>query len=396
MPSKLLCPFCFEPFKDTDTHWRCESSSCASPSDGLPGEPDENYTQYLQEMNPEQKIGPQRLGHTFELPPSASLLGKLKPRGKIAYCDWCGKRSAKRACPKCHNSLPHSIDDIDNYVVAIIGGPGVGKSHFIATLVDQLRNAVGNSFDMSLMPLSDETTKRYKRDFYEPLYLQHRTLDKSQVADRAPLMYRLKRISGRGQKSVMLVFFDNAGETFGSDDQLGVFARYVRYANAVVLLADPLQMPAIRSQMESKGVTLPPAGLEPTEILTRVIRQFEQFEVVKPGKQIPVPICVAFTKADLLRDHEVLPPGNAVFGARRQEGQFDADTARQIHDEVQSMLASWNGMELDGLLRHHFKTYSYSAISAIGSAPESGRVPSVTPFRVEDPFLWSLSVFKFL
>lgn len=396
MASKLLCPFCFEPFKDTDAHWRCDNESCRNPVDDLPGEPDEQYRDYLQEMNPDQNIELERRGHTFELPVSPNPLFRFRQQGKTAFCDWCGKRSATRVCPKCHNSLPYSIDDIDNYVIAIIGGPNVGKSHFIATLIDQLKNSVGLSFDMSLMSLGDDTTKRYKRDFYDPLYLEHRTLDKSQVVDRAPLMYRLKRVTSKGPKSVMLVFFDNAGETFGSDHQLGVFARYVRYANAVILLADPLQMPAIRNQLGSQGVALPPSDLEPAEILSRVIRQFEQFGAVKPGHQIPVPICVAFTKADLLRDHEVLPPGNAVFGAPRQVGRFDTEAARQVHDEVQAMLASWNGMEMDALLRHHFTTFSYSAISAIGSAPQAGRVPTVQPFRVEDPFLWSLSAVKFL
>lgn len=395
--SVILCPYCFEEFGSAEVHWRCENTQCVSPSDGAPGEFDDEYRSYLTEMNPGRQVDPQRRGHHFELSPEVAA----KRKEKNAFCNWCGKKSVLRICPKCHNALPHTIDEMDNYIVAVVGAAGVGKSHFIATLLDQIKNAVGYSFEMSLMALTDETTGRYKKEFYNRLFVERRVLDKSQAIDRSPLMYRLKRTKRVGplklHKSAMLVFFDNAGETFNTATEYGVFARYVRHASAVIFLADPLQMPGIRERLVQSGVTPPPSSAEPADILSRTINQFEAFGMKRANGRISVPIAVAFTKVDVLKDAGILPAGNATYSAARHVGSFDDAASRLIHDEVASMLVQWEGSEFDMLLQHNFSHYRYCAISALGLAPTAdGKIVGVSPFRAEDPFLWALNELKFI
>lgn len=400
MIKKFLCPHCFDFIDLTEVHWRCVNPNCRKPeSNEPPGEPDEILANFQREFM--SLSTPPRLLHTFPSPPASALatflrLGKVR---KTMDCDWCGRPSPQRLCPRCHSDLPYCADTIENHIIAVIGPKAVGKTHYIAVLVDQLRNQVGADFSLSLLALNDSTMTRYQNEYYQPLYQGKRLLQVSQVTDYSPLMYRLQVGSNGGpfgrRKAVSLVFFDTAGENFDSDAHMNARTRYLIHASAIILLVDPLQMKGVRDQLAGAGGELPEEYTEPEQIMDRVIRLFHQFG--SGSGAIRVPIAVSFTKSDVLRDYGILPDGNAVYNQSRHQGELNGIVFRQIHDEIQSWLDKWAGPQLNTQLSQYFKDYAFCCLSSLGEGPdESGRLSTVSPFRVEDPFLWALHRLGFL
>ncbi|MEI6514218.1 MAG: hypothetical protein WCO51_13245, partial [bacterium] len=399
---KILCPYCFEHINLFEVHWRCSNVQCRRPgSNEAPGEVDDLLGAYLAQFRP-GATSP-RLPHTFPSP-KPSFIEKTLGIGHLTHtskCDWCGKPTPRRVCPQCHNELPYTADTVENHVIAVIGPREVGKSNYIAVLVDRLQKHVGTAFNLSLMALNDSTTTRYRDDFYTPLFRNHRVVQKTQIAGviQTPLMFRLNIASSNPlirNKVLSLIFFDTAGETF-DNESLMYQTRYLANASAIILLVDPLQMEKVRVDVGARGCPLPQAFTEPAEVVTRVNNLLRQERKITGSKKINIPFAISFTKSDVLRDYGILPPGNAVYSQPLHQGQFNRLIWRQIHDEVQSVMGNWDDNSVENLLRNDCSDYSYFCLSSFGEAPDSDQsLSTISPFRVEDPLLWSLSRLGYL
>ena len=401
MAKDVICPYCFERFELSTAWWRCSSNGCRSLETNQQLEPDEEYTRYIAEVSgtpPQQVLS---RPHKFPRPQFKRGVGNLfaQPNDAVAFCDWCGTVTGNRICPFCHNDLPWAVDSLDNQILAVVGGPAAGKSHYIAVLIEQGRKVFGPNFNIAFDALNDATRKRFAQEFKEPLYQKHRQIDKTQQAPAVePLMYRIHiQPKGGRERGMTLVFFDTAGENFQSVNELSLYARYVRHASAIILLVDPLQMEPIREKLKGAPLNLPQNPMEPSDIISRLTQQFQQFGGQKATDKIKVPIAVSFTKIDVLRDYDIIDSGGALFTAPPHEQGFRTETGRQIHDDVQSLISRYDGQEIQTLLSHYFTRYQYFGVSALGHAPAlDGTLGTVSPFRVEDPLLWCLSEIGFL
>ena len=125
--------------------------------------------------------------------------------------------------PKCHNELPTFFHKADSHIISIIGARASGKTHYITVLIHELLN-LGYKLDISTIPQdvgedrSQITSKRYQRDYKNPLFDGNKELPKTQknAQDHYPLIYQIK--SGQSgfnkSKALYLVFYDTAGENF--------------------------------------------------------------------------------------------------------------------------------------------------------------------------------------
>ena len=399
---RILCPYCFERINLFQVDWRCSNEQCRRPgSQESPGEVDAVLGAYLAQFRP-GAVSP-RLPHAFPSPEPgfvAKTVGVGNPMHTVK-CDWCKKPTPRRLCPECHNELPYTADTVENHVIAVIGPREVGKSNYIAALVNRLQKQVGTSFSLALMALNDATTTRYRDEFYTPLFRNHRVVQKTVLHGvvQSPLMFRLNIDSSNPlvrNKVLNLIFFDTAGETFDSE-ALMFQVRYLTNASAIILLVDPLQMEKVRVDVGARGCPLPQAFTEPAEVVTRVTNLFRQERVVEGAKKIDIPFAISFTKSDVLRDYGILPAGNAVYSQPLHQGRFNKVIWRQIHDEVQSILGNWDDNSLDNILRNDFSDFSFFCLSSLGEAPGADqKVGTVSPFRVEDPLLWVLTRLGYL
>src|ERR1700730_16450121 len=230
--TKQVCPYCFEPYRLRQTPFRCSSPAarCAPESDGA-------RAKAWEDSAPMGRVLP--------------ATGRFQPHSR---CPSCGQVRRKRLCPLCHMELPHTTGKFRNLIFAVIGAKEAGKSHYLAVLIEQIRKHVGPQLDMLLAPLDDHPIKRYRQDFYEPVF-QRGTVIRGTVSaliDRRvqmPLVYSLT-FSGKdllGRRSirglVTLVFFDTAGEDLNSADVISTVNKYIYRSDGIIVLLDPLQLP---------------------------------------------------------------------------------------------------------------------------------------------------------
>jgi hypothetical protein len=317
--------------------------------------------------------------------------------GKPVRCQ-CGS-PARPVCPNCHSDLPQRFAEAPSRSMAMIGTKASGKSNFIAVVLHELEHRVGPRFKGSLMLLDDSSRTRVDKELMPRLYGQGLVLEASSSARtdariREPLVARLTLGAAGNASQTNLVFFDSAGEDLESLDVLEREARYISQSDGLILLIDPLQIPAVRDDLAGL-VELPPMPVDAYKTLGRVAALLREARAIPAGQPIDVPLALAVSKFDAVRS--LLPDGHPVFSLPAHEGRFDPQVARSVSAAVRSDLVGWLGERLDSFVRHEFATVSYFGLSALGDSPVEARLPNgVAPHRVEDPILWMLDAWDAL
>jgi hypothetical protein len=375
--SRLRCPYCFEVVGAAGIAYRCISPNPAS------CRPEADRALGTYQRLSEAPVLPRVFGPTKEASPRCSCGGIAKP-----------------VCPACHNDLPAEFGDIPATTIALVGAKEVGKSNYIAVLIQQLTNAVGKSFNSSLNALDDRTRRRYAQDFHRHIY-EHRQVvpmtpsARDQIDVRYPLIYRFslkRRFLGITERLRVnaLTFFDTAGEDLTNSDTMSTENRYLANADGIVFLLDPLQLRSVRERLEGR-VPLPSVEEDPMNVIGRVaglVRSSARWR----GSSGPmnVPVALAFSKIDAVRS--LVDPGSPIHRGAQHDGFFDLSDAAAMDASMRAYVDDWVGSAFHRFIRDNFRTCSYFGVSALGSAPDrDGRLATgAAPFRVEDPFLWLL------
>jgi hypothetical protein len=312
-----------------------------------------------------------------------------------ANCDKCGKETTQRICPHCHFELSHDAGLVDDFIIAIIGAKGTGKGHYLATLIHRLEHEVGTQFHFGLRRVGDETRRRFKNDYEQPLFLRKQILEATlsgavNLSARVPMVFRLTIEDGRKTRAINLSFFDSAGEDMGSLDAMSIQAKYICHSAGIIFLLDPLQIEAVRQQIQD-CMPLPAfdPDAEPTSIVERLQELFEREQGLRATAKIKTPVAFALSKIDALAP--VLQPGSALLRTGEHFGYFNQSDLQSVHTEVWNYLQNWTGGGLNNRAMSGFDNYRYFAVSSLGQNPDSrGKLEAISPIRVEDPFLWLL------
>lgn len=378
--SKITCPFCFESFSSKEAKYRCIYATC-------------------KERKPDTVFGEKRgmrvhpmKGQVFEKKEGFSLQSLLG-KDNSARCDSCGKETNKRVCPHCHFELSHDAGQIEDHIIAIIGGRATGKGHYIATLINRLENEVGAQFRFALHMLGDETRERFDEDYRIPLFRKKSIIQPTQSAMvesriKTPMVFRLTLAEKQKLRAVNLSFFDSAGEDMQSLDVLSTEARYICFAAGIIFLLDPLQIDAVRQLLPERILPERDPEVEPTYIVQRLRELFERQFNLPPTKKIKTPVMFVLSKADMLLP--IIDPGSALRMTGEHFGSLNLSDSQTVHTEVWNYLQNWMGSNFTNLVDTHFENYRFAAISSLGRAPDGSKIDAINSIRVEDPFLWIL------
>jgi len=381
-----ICPYCFSKNEITDVLFRCGNIKC-------PAEQDKKIALY--ETGNENS--PRLLSKVF-----ASSSNSFLSMPSEAVCPGCREKSYKRICSQCHNELPREIDRHKGIIISVVGAKNTGKSHFIAVLIDQMRKYVACSFNASFTPINTDHEKRYKNDFYTPLYSSHRLLNSTVSGSTAqrPLIYALtisdKSFFKRNNTIVYITFFDTAGEDLSNEDTMSTVNKYIGQSSGIIFLLDPMQIQYVRDAIKpdivnaSSGTVIDDLA-NPADILRRVSNLIRDANNLGDAEMIPIPIAATFTKIDALEP--LLPPGCIVLedSPHRSLHAFNQTNSDNIHTEIESMLSDWGGWDFPQQLSVNYKKYSYFGLSALGKVPKGQNIDVIRPLRIEDPLLWLLS-----
>jgi hypothetical protein len=401
----FICPSCFEESRLQDVRFRCDNDVqiCEPEHDSV-------YTRFLNRGVDSGENS--RVMAKVIRPKKPSFLEKINvfKIPKKAICHSCQHTSTTRACPKCHSELPYTIGDYKDLTFAIIGAKQTGKSHYIAVLIEVIKQTIARNFDSSLDELNEATTKRYEVDFYNSIFKKKEIIDAtvSARADRnvrTPLIYS-KKIRNKvwwklGRKEITdvstLVFFDTAGEDLNAEDVMRTENRYIYNSQGIILLIDPLQIQSVRDELRrlNPAVELPEINTETSDIIGRTANLIRKAKGIGQKKMIDIPIAVTFSKVDAIRD--ILSASSILRHEGNHEGYFNLNDFHGLNDEIAGLLEKWTGGgKLYQQVTLNFENFGFFGISSLGAPPKGTQIERIRPFRVEDPFLWLLHHHKLI
>lgn len=381
----VVCPYCFARVGSQQLHFRCLQSPRTRSGKPCAAEPDLKLTAF------QGLPAPLHLGPVFTAD---------RP-GRRARCSACGVITTKRVCPACHNDLPSGYAGMNPRFIALVGPKTSGKSTYIAVLVRELHERVGEAFGAALSPMDDRTDERneaQRTDLFEMGNLPGLTPPSAQEL-AYPQLYRFtvprrRRLSGRHSLSTSLAFFDTAGEDLKTEDSTARYVPYLHEAHGIILTVDPLQFGAVRDTLGDSAGLAPAREVAPDRIVAVISQIIRDHRNWPEGRPIRTPLAVTLTKADVL--WPMLAPGSRLLAPSSHLSYFDDADRAEVDDEVRALLQDWDGGALRRQAEANFTTSSFFALSALGGAPqETARAPAlgIHPFRPEDPVLWLLARF---
>jgi hypothetical protein len=389
LTTTLACPYCYETFNARQILFRCHAR------------PGRGGAQCKLERD---ELLERRWGNTRDVGPTFQPNGMSKGKANAATCPDCGGVTNYRICPRCHSQLPVQFGMVNSQMIGMAGAKDSGKTVYMTVLLHELRNRVGAEYNAAIMGADDDTLARFTQNYENVLYGERQMLLTTQGAGQNagqvdPLVFRFAStrdgLSGGKTEQRLMSFFDTAGEDFQSQDSVNLNTRYLACADGILLLLDPLQMPGAR-RLAAPGTPLPGTGPEyqsPEAIVTRVTNlMLTQNKRGKP--QISKPIAVVFTKIDTL--WHTFDEYSPLRATPPRGGRFDTADSLDVHEQIRDLLHSWEGSQIDQILRQHYPRHRFFGVSALGRAPTPDqRVDGsgIQPYRVADPLLWLLSGF---
>ena len=318
----------------------------------------------------------------------------LARRWKIRVpVDADGNRMMRKFCPEGHE-LPPNADLQETLIIGLIGAVASGKATYPAALVDRLNGEAGADIEALLVTVTDDTSQRYKKGFYDPLFTMKKTLPKT-MGTPPPLIYDFKILgTPRGEeneRSVNLALYYTEGEYLYRVEAMQRSVRYLLRASGIMLLVDPLGIPEVSGAL-GKNPGRWHLGPTPNETIANVLRTLELAGVVEQNGPLCVPLAVVFTKCDVLRDAGIIKEDQFwSTGERRHVGCFDMELHNETSNIMGECMRQWDGATYQ-TIRQRFPKHAFFGVSSTGCSPDTtGRYPFISPWRVEEPLLWILA-----
>ena len=402
---EYVCPYCFSRIDLNDVHYVCTGPTCAksfaSAAFSMKNVDAKKYISRdgLSEIDPEKS----RFYGKDPEGPDAVVAKQHIIRNSSGLCDICKRPVYTRVCPICHNNIPPGAEEDGNNIFVILGPRGAGKSHYIAVLINQLKNYVSSEFDGVLHAANDSTTLRYRDMYYRRLFEEKRKLLPTKSFDisnesREPLIYYLRLFDEERPKVYTFAFFDTAGEDLTSSGKISSLSMdaFITNAAGIVYLVDPLQVKYINNRINVENK--PSVGPDVSDILNNICQTIRGNKKIRSKDKIDIPLAVCLTKCDVLmknaendEEDKVLFGKNASVFIPREHGKYDEENFLQIDAELSEYLRRTVGDNFIQMV-NGFKEHCFFAVSALGCNPVGSSLPrGVSPMRVEDPFIWLLN-----
>ncbi len=323
----------------------------------------------------------------FPQPAFACVCGSvhhdLRPRRAHLLYRWCacnrwlptlyalGKGRLPTRCPRCERSVPPGPGACVH--IPIYGGVSSGKTtYMISALYSLLEGKLGGV----KAEVTDPKGKRRYDRIWKPDFLAGRVREKSPDVVPSGLTLRLWRSLGPPMR---LFLYDPAGEAFDSEAGLAGHS-FLEVADGLILLFDPLALPAFRKRYEElngRDLSSTTTPISSNALVTRLINAVRPVQKGSVHRAMKTPLAVVFTKSDI-------PEFMSETGA---EVPITAGSVRAQSARLRAWLEK-NEPHLLNLLTTQFGNIRFFAVSALGHAPD--RKQRFEPKNVLQPVTWLL------
>ena len=311
-----------------------------------------------------------------------------------------------RVCPECHYELWHKAECYPPEFIAFIGCRSSGKSNYIPSLIDLLRERYCSESGFEFMGETayDPTTStmRHSSELCRIRYSQRYPRDRShgmmvpqtttaELSSRFPLVFRVTRRSNWKDRVAHLCLFDTAGEGLETITEMArrTFYNYIYMAAGIVFLIGPEELACLQGAGQRSDDTL----LRSESLAEVICQEYEKRRQKGKKALVPTPVAFVISKCDLLT--EWVSKETTFLNPTDHSDGFNEDTSARKSAELEAFLETQMPRALLGKLKKMFPVHRFFAASAVGQAPrriDTGETldSPVSPLNVGDPFLWLL------
>lgn len=288
-------------------------------------------------------------------------------------------------CPNPTCSKDARTGEFRPFTVSIVGGRSVGKTAYIAALTHNLviDRSLTHEYDVEFLDSEKEKIAKDLERFYAKgetdMTVESADLDRPSAFSVGMLIHK----DGVGTDR-SLHLYDIAGETFQRSEEHEEQLQY-NYTNGVVLLIDPMSIPAISDEYSEQLAASDAQGSAieyPDNVLSGFIEKVKHVSGLGYDDRISFPLAVCINKAD--------QPGiGNHFDDRRRTAYLEENPACPIEDVEDALARDFlleNGMgNLLNMVLGNFQNHRFFVMSAIGHRSREGRFK---PYGVAEPFAW--------
>lgn len=407
---RILCPYCFEEFQNTEAWYQCESDERDNEGEyRCRRVTSEEYDRYWKGEDLLMRNVWQQKGGL-----STRLFGA---KFNAQKCPRCGYNSRRFVCPHCFNWLPTEMIENGAEIISVIGSPSSGKTNYIVALIHQLRK-YGYKMDLQVSPTQiyrdghkDESTQNLFKKFETQLFKDKTVLMKTpKNKTEIPWIFHLHQQSTN--KSIYLVFYDTAGENF--QENLKNSVKYLKESSAVIVILDILSVDLIKRILKKKGFDeFAGKPSSPFQDIQDALANFDD------DKLLDKPFAFTFSKFDAVIDNtedldfnadEFVTAGRKRDSSYIKTGTVDLKKIDSISQTIEEALEDewdegdfchfaqkWSSKKNLSLPRKDRNpndpdnNYKFFGVSAFGNMPDEGdTLEEVEPYRVMDPLMWVL------
>ena len=290
-----------------------------------------------------------------------------------------GRQKLEALCPDCKNNIKggglHA-----SWCIPVVGGPSSGKTCYI---------------NMTMMSLEKRALSKYGLRFeYEnnglDEYKENSTLLSQGRVPYKTTDYRLRyyqfNLTPKGTIKQQISLCDVAGELFDVNTGAIEIKKQIgfRYANAFMLIIDPLSISEYRGEVSKMtSINEYKGSFQPIdEMVDTFINTLQNMFSIKANDLLNSYVAIIFTKADIPGLDEKIGES----AVRKNASSLDLKVRYKTQNELcEKFLREYNEGSFLNNLKSRFKSIQFFTCSALG------HIENGNPFeasKVEEPFFW--------
>jgi len=290
-----------------------------------------------------------------------------------------GRHKLKAECPHCKCNIKDGGLHA-SWCIPVIGGPSSGKTCYInMTMMSLKKNALsryGLKFEHEKNGLDEyeENADRLSKG-----YLPEKTTDNR-------LRYYQFSLTPKNATKQQISLCDVAGELFDVSDGGVEIKKQIgfRYANAFILLIDPLSISEYRNAVSTKtNLTEYKGSMQRIdEMLDTFVRTLQNMFSIDAKAMFNTDVAVVFTKADIPGLDEKIGQSAVLKKSPGHNTKVRYETQNKLCEQF---LREYNENNFLISLKSRFKSIQFFTCSALG------HVMNGKPFvasNIEEPFFW--------
>jgi hypothetical protein len=288
-----------------------------------------------------------------------------------------GRQKLEARCPHCNCDIKDGGLHA-SWCIPVVGGPSSGKTCYITMTMMSLGKTAPK------YGLKFEYEKNDRDEYENNANLLSRGKVPYKTADDRLNYYQFS-LTPSGATRQQISLCDVAGELFDATASNAINTQIgFRYANAFILLIDPLSISAYRNEVSKKtGLAEYKGSMQPIDkMLDTFIRTLQNMFSIKANTMLDTDVAVVFTKADIPGLDEKIGESAVLKKAPglNQKARYAAQNKL-----CEQFLRDYNEENFLNSLKSRFKSIQFFTCSALGHI-ENGQ-PFIAK-NVEEPFFW--------